>query len=113
MLHRLCDVLHDAVQAGYIASMVEFTSPLAPHMADLAIGADNTEIYLVIVLRDNRALERLQMTNAIVTTYNKTARFFEEELNVQLCEEICRIHAAIQYTRIKRNLQIEFRFFQI
>lgn len=41
-----------------------------------------------------RALRELKMYKAIVTTYNKTSRFFDEELNVPLCNEIRQIHQA-------------------
>lgn len=48
-----------------------------------------------------RALQGLQMHRAIVTSYSKLSRFFAEELNIQLCDEIENIHAAAE-ARIDR-----------
>lgn len=46
------------------------------------------------ILYSFRAMAQLQMPRAIVATYGKTARFFEDELGQQLCPEIRRIYSA-------------------
>ena len=78
---QLCALLYANAQWDELLSTASRLNLVAPL---------NEDGYLYVYSEGGR----LQMTNAIVTTYNKTARFFEEELNVQLCEEICRIHAA-------------------
>ncbi|MEG0483875.1 MAG: BTAD domain-containing putative transcriptional regulator [Oscillospiraceae bacterium] len=55
-----------------------------------------------------RALNHLQMYNAIVTSYNKTEHFFEEELNTHLCDEIRQIHcnAALRVNKTEQDILI-------
>ena len=47
-----------------------------------------------IALWTFRALDALHMQRAIVIAYNKTARYFEEEMGRPLCAEIGSIYAA-------------------
>ena len=58
------------------------------------------------VLHMFRALQGMQMHRAIVATYSKTARFFAEELNITLCDEIEQIHNAAEekVNRIEQDM---------
>lgn len=55
-----------------------------------------------------RALRELKMYKVIVTTFNKTSRFFDEELNIPLCNEIRQIHAsaAAKVNKLEQDILI-------
>lgn len=91
---------HGALRAGYLASARALCACLAGENAygellDVASRASVTDpLDEDIALWTFRALDALHMQRAIVIAYNKTARYFEEEMGRPLCAEIGSIYAA-------------------
>ena len=94
-VHSLCALFYRSQQYSELlkaATTVTFIEPL------------DEDVYLYIF----RALYHLHMHREIITTYYQTARFFDEELGVELCDEIKKIYfsASEKVNKIEQDILI-------